>query len=230
LERERVIKDKTILNQLKDADAQTKNGDYRGALAVYNRIYASTSSFAAGYNAAIVTELLGDLPGAITLMRRLAAETGNPRASSEAARLQQYLAERTELEENYTGGNLVDRVIRQVSDSLLSQLSGKRVSLLNIASGASRQFTEQVVDGISIRFMGTMTLVDRQNSAILRAEQLFQASGRVDDASAVSLGHELGVEVIILCSVSGTGSSRRLAVRAVSVETSEIVYQTSQEI
>jgi len=70
---------------------------YADAQALYSKIYASTNMFAAGYNAALMTELSGDLPGAIQAMDALSQASGNPKAAAELRRMQQTLSDQSRL-------------------------------------------------------------------------------------------------------------------------------------
>jgi hypothetical protein len=71
---------------------------YADAGAIYTRVYAETNLFAAGFNAAIMTEMAGDLPGAIAAMDALSQDSGNPKASAELQRMQQTLTDQTRLQ------------------------------------------------------------------------------------------------------------------------------------
>jgi hypothetical protein len=56
----------------------------------------------------------------------------------------------------------------------------------------------------------------------------FQSSGEVDDDSAVSIGKLLGANVVITGSISGSDSMRRLRLKALNVQTAEIVAMASE--
>jgi len=82
-------KDKDL--RMKEADGLVKDGDYAKALSIFESVYKESGKFAAGYNAAIMTEILGRLEDAIAKMDALARESGNPKASQELARMRQTL-------------------------------------------------------------------------------------------------------------------------------------------
>jgi len=90
--------DKTKDPRMEEADKLVKDGQYVQALAVFSDVYSKTGNFAAGFNAAIMTEILGDLEKAIVMMQALADSTANPHAVSELERMQQTLADRERLE------------------------------------------------------------------------------------------------------------------------------------
>jgi hypothetical protein len=94
-----LVKDSGKNEALERADALVKKGQYREALAIYQSTYAAGGNFAAGYNAAIMTEILGDLAGAISLMDALYSATGNPKAANELRRMRQTQADNARLQE-----------------------------------------------------------------------------------------------------------------------------------
>ncbi|MDR3343723.1 MAG: CsgG/HfaB family protein [Treponema sp.] len=232
LEKE-TTKDKELKRRMQEAEAQVKVRSYKVALKAYNKIYEDTGSFAAAYNAAIMTEVLGDLPEAIVLMRQLEDETGNPKAGTELARMEQTFADSRTLEEQYSGSDtLVDSAINQASANIIAKLPGEsRVSILNI-SAVESQLMEYIIGEMTTAMVntGTITIIDRQNLQLVTAEKQFQASGEVSDESAVSIGHMLGVNTIITCAITGSSNLRRLRIRALRVETGAIIYQDSLAI
>jgi hypothetical protein len=226
-------KNKELKQRMKDAQALVKEGSYKSAFNAYVRIYEDTESLAAGYNAAIMTEILGDLPGAIERMWLLEEVTGNPKATAELARMRQTLAEGQALDEKFSDtSGLVDIAIKQAASEIMEQLQpGAKISLLNISS-IEPELMEYVLDGVMrvLISSGSVTVIDRQNQVLIEVEQQFQLSGAVSDDSAVSIGNQLGVNTIISCSIAGANNLRRLIIRMLSVETGEIVYQGSLEI
>jgi curli biogenesis system outer membrane secretion channel CsgG len=60
---------------------------YPEALEGYQKIWQSTGNRVAGYNAAILKEKLGDIDGAISVMREVAAATRDGRAAAELQRM-----------------------------------------------------------------------------------------------------------------------------------------------
>ncbi|MDR2417555.1 MAG: hypothetical protein LBD79_00700 [Treponema sp.] len=226
-------KDKALKQRMKDAEGLVKEGSYRSALNAFSAIYAETGSFAAGYNMAIMTEIVDSLPEAITLMRGLANAASNPKAVSELARMQQTLAETEAVATKFAEpSGVVDSAIKQASKEILARLPfGSKVSLLKVST-VDAGLMDYVIAKLSTALINAqgISLVDRQSRDLLEAEQRFQLSGAVDDESAVSIGHLLGVDTLVMCSIAGSGSLRRLVVQMLSVETGELVWQVSQEI
>jgi TolB-like protein len=226
-------KDKEIKLRMKAAKELTRKGNYKAAQRDYEAIYRETGGFAAGYNAAILTEITGDLPGAIERMRLLEGATGNPKASRELERMRRTQTEGQAVAEKFGGaGGAADKAVKQASEEIIAALAeDSAVSILNV-SQTEKELAEYSVEEITAAVVngGKLTVVDRKNQFLIDAEQQFQLSGAVGDASAVSIGKRLGVHYIALCSISGSGYLRRLAVRIVSVETGEVLRQTSFEI
>jgi TolB-like protein len=70
---------------------------------------------------------------------------------------------------------------------------------------------------------GTLTVVDRNNLETIRKEMDFQLSGEVSDETAQSIGKKLGAQTIISGAITAIGNTYRLRVRAISVETAQIL-------
>jgi TolB-like protein len=70
---------------------------------------------------------------------------------------------------------------------------------------------------------GTLTVVDRQNLETIRKEMDFQLSGEVSDDTAQSIGKKLGAQTIISGAITAIGKTYRLRIRAISVETAQIL-------
>jgi len=73
-------------------------------------------------------------------------------------------------------------------------------------------------------------LVDRQQIERIRNEQNFQFSGEVDDSSAVNIGKLSGANVVVTISVSYADGSGRLTLKALDVQTAEIIAMARQDI
>jgi hypothetical protein len=129
------------------------------------------------------------------------------------------------------GRPLEEVAIEQASRELLAKLpAGSRVSLVD-TSRVKTALLDSVIGGIFDNLVtGGITVLDRENQRLIDMEKQYQLSGDVSDNTVVSVGHALGLTSIILCSIDGEGRQRRLRVRAVSVETGEIIYTVSLEI
>jgi hypothetical protein len=226
-------KDKALKQQMKDAAAKVKGGSYKAALTAYEKIRDQTDSFAAAYNAAIVTEILGQSEDAIALMRRLDDEQGNAKTTAELARMQKTLADANAVESRFSGSDSArDKAVKQAVTGLIQKLPAQsNLSIINTSK------TEEGLMGYVIAEMtksivndSTLTLLDRQNAKLIQAELDFQLSGSVSDDEILSIGNALGVKTIVTVSITGTSSLRRLEVKAISVEKGAVLYSDSFEI
>jgi hypothetical protein len=73
-----------------------------------------------------------------------------------------------------------------------------------------------------------LMVIDRSQLDRIRQEQNFQLSGEVDDDHAVSIGKIAGASVIVTGAVTGTGSLRRLRLRALDTQTAQILAAASE--
>jgi hypothetical protein len=109
--------------------------------------------------------------------------------------------------------------------------AGSRIAIINIASNAAGEGMFYA-DELTVLFVNARryTVVDRASVDVVLAEQNFQTSGYVDDESAVSIGKFLGANVVITGSIHGTGARKRLVLKAINVQTAEIVAMSSAAI
>ncbi|WP_028974161.1 hypothetical protein [Spirochaeta cellobiosiphila] len=88
-----LAKDKMKDERMEQAKEYVENGFYKDALVLYQLIYSDTGNFAAGYNGAILTEVLGDIDKAMEDMEALARSTMNKKAVNELKRMKNTKAE-----------------------------------------------------------------------------------------------------------------------------------------
>jgi hypothetical protein len=74
------------------------------------------------------------------------------------------------------------------------------------------------------------TIVDRSQLDKIRQEQDLQLSGEVDDDTAVGIGKIAGANIIITGSVTGTDSTKRLRLRALSTQTAQVLAVASERL
>jgi TolB-like protein len=221
-------KDKVLKNGMKDIAALVKSGNYRTALNRYLSIYEQYGNIAAAYNAAIMYEALGDIGSAIDVIENAYNITGNSNSRNYLASLRQNQREQERLSAQFTDvGNQWDRVIAYAVDEVYRVLpQGARLWVVN-NSKEEIILADTIADGIISGLIrkGT-TVVDRENSALVEAEQLFQMSGSVSDNDFVSIGNAVGANTLAIVAVSGVGSLRRLQLRVLDIETRTSLYQS----
>jgi hypothetical protein len=106
---------------------------------------------------------------------------------------------------------------------LAAQLSGQGTS-----PGSS--YADYPVEDLEYNLVKAgFRLVDRQQIERIRNEQQLQLSGDFDDNSAVSIGKMAGASSVIVISVSYADKSGRLMLKALDVQTAEIIAMARQE-
>jgi PBP1b-binding outer membrane lipoprotein LpoB len=98
------------------------------------------------------------------------------------------------------------------------------VAILSVYSD-NRETAEYVIDELEYKLVDSrkFQIVDRRRLEQIRREQNFQLSGAVDDNSAIAIGNMLGASIVITGDISGSGSSRRLVLKALDVRTARII-------
>ncbi len=89
----------------------------------------------------------------------------------------------------------------------------------------AQELSDQLVAGAK-----TLSLVDRANLQYLLRENKLSIEGLVDPQSTRKLGNLIGIDTIIMGTVTPLGTSVRLSVRAVAVETGKIVASQSTTV
>lgn len=93
---------KALKARFKEADALVKQNNspsYQSARTAYGSMYRDSGSFAAGYNEAVMAEVMGNLEEAVSLMSALYDATKNPKAANDLNRLKRDLREKEVLQE-----------------------------------------------------------------------------------------------------------------------------------
>jgi tetratricopeptide (TPR) repeat protein len=212
--------DDAIKAEMKEALAHVKTQNYKLALQAYLGIYERHKSQAAAENASIVYEALGDTESALSIMQKVYDDTGNPAAQSVIARLSKILDDKAKLaaSEREETQNPVDRVTAYASEEIQKVLSSDAVVwLYNNYPGNT--MVDAVVDNLTADFIRQgIGIVDRQNLALIEAEQKRQVSGAVSDAEMVRIGNAAGAKAIVVIGIAGSGAVRRLQVRVLDIE------------
>jgi len=126
----------------------------------------------------------------------------------------------------------IDQAIQEFADYLETRLpAGSIAAVLNVKSDSqnlSSYIIGELVNAIINR--GNLIPVDRENLDLIQNEIRFQYSGDVSDESMQTIGRNLGAQILIYCDVSAIGRMYRLVVRAISVETAEILGTVNKNI
>lgn len=115
-------------------------------------------------------------------------------------------------------------VSRASRDLIIDLPENSKIAVISVSSN-NRDVSALVVDELEFHLVSArkFTIVDRRTLDAIRTEQKFQMSGEVSDASAVSIGQMLGANIVITGSVTGTGTNQRLSIKALNVQTAQIV-------
>ena len=131
-----------------------------------------------------------------------------------------------------SGGMDLDTAIKEAAARMEKNLSqGTKVALVSMAS-SSVQFSEYVINRLEAALVNNRKLVvlDRANLDKVRAEQGFQLSGEVDDASAKGIGKLLGAGAIVTGSFMSIGDMYTLTIKAINIETATVVVSYPADI
>jgi tetratricopeptide (TPR) repeat protein len=220
-----------VKTEMKEALTHVKEQNYKLALQAYLGIYERYKSPAAAENASIIYEVLGDTESAFNIMQKVYEDTGNPAAQLVIARLSKILEDKATLaaSEQEETRNPVSRVTAFASEEIQKVLpSEAAVWLYNNSPGNT--MAEAVVDNLTAVFIRKgIGVVDRQNAALVAAEQKFQLSGAVSDAEMVRIGNAAGAKAIVLIGIAGSGAMRRLQVRVLDIERGIPIMQSDTD-
>jgi hypothetical protein len=104
------------------------------------------------------------------------------------------------------------------------------IAVLSVFS-ANRDTSEYIIGELEYNLVnsGRFRIVDRRRLDQIRNEQNFQMSGDVSDDSAISIGNMLGANIVITGEITGTGSNRRLVLKALDVRTAQIISMSREQ-
>jgi len=219
--------------EMKQAMEQVKSQNYKLALQSYLGIYERYKSPAAAENASIMYEATGDPESALNLVQKVYDETGNPTLQLRIAVLSNILEAKAKLaaseKEEAQVQSPVDKVTAFAGEEIQKVLSDNAVVwLYNNSPGNA--MVEAVVDNLTAGFIKKgIGIVDRQNAALIEAEQKLQVSGAVNDDEMVRLGNAAGAKNIVVIGITGSGAMRRLQVRVLDIERGVPIMQSDTD-
>jgi TolB-like protein len=125
----------------------------------------------------------------------------------------------------------IEGAVNRACSDLVNELpTNATIAVISVSSN-DRQTSAFVVDEIEFQLVDArkFTIVDRKTLDTIRTEQNFQMSGEVSDASAVSIGQMLGANIVITGSITGTGTTQRLSIKALDVKTARIITMAREQ-
>ena len=128
--------------------------------------------------------------------------------------------------------SILDRAIALASNDILSKLSfGQKISMFNTSQNEI-DISEYAIEEITVVLVNTSQFIvlERENLDVINAEHSFQMSGEVNDDDFISIGQKYGAQIVVTCSISGSGGLRRLRIKTIDVQTGQILSFTSYSI
>jgi curli biogenesis system outer membrane secretion channel CsgG len=122
--------------------------------------------------------------------------------------------------------------IRRISEKFIEALPANAIIAALDISAREKDVAQLITDELQFNLVesGKFKVVDRSSLAVIQAEQNFQMSGAVSDESAVSIGNFLGANIVITGELGGSGSARRLTMKALNVKTGEIIANAREQL
>jgi TolB-like protein len=134
-----------------------------------------------------------------------------------------------------TQASSYDVELRAMGSNLVAQLqaagqkNGTVVDFTDLQGKQSElgRFLAQELSDNLITATKTFSLVDRANLQILLRENKMSIEGLIDPTTTRKLGNLIGIDTVIVGTVTPLGKSVRLSVRAVAIETARVVAAQS---
>jgi TolB-like protein len=126
----------------------------------------------------------------------------------------------------------LDNAINEAALYLKERLEvGAKIAVLNIKT-TSPEIADYIFGELSKILVndGGFTVVERKDLQLIQEEMNFQLSGEVSDESAQAIGNKLGAQIIISGSFGAFGEMYRFSVKALEVETAEVVAQENYTV
>lgn len=222
-----------VKQEMKDAIVNVKAQNYKLALDAYLSIYERYKNPAAAENASILYEAMGDTESALSIMQRVYEDTGNPTAQLVIARLRKNLSDKEKVAANEQEIEQTQSPLNKVTAFAIEEIQKVLPTepvVWIYSSSPGNTMVEAVVDNITADFIRKgIGIVDRQNTALIGAEQKLQVSGVVNDEEIVKLGNAAGAKSIVTIGITGSGAMRRLQVRVLDIERGVPVMQSDTD-
>jgi TolB-like protein len=118
----------------------------------------------------------------------------------------------------------LNETVEEVANYLDQRIpAGTSVAVFNF-SADSKKLSDYLVDELTIALANTgMDVYDRNNLNEVNREIYYGFTGAVDDDTAQAYGHDIGVQTVVLGSITSSGNNvYRLRIQAIIVETKKI--------
>ncbi|MCL2762259.1 MAG: penicillin-binding protein activator LpoB [Treponema sp.] len=124
----------------------------------------------------------------------------------------------------------VESAMSRIATTLIDRLPKTSIiAVLNISS-SDQDMAAFAIDELEFQLVTSnlFKIVDRTTLDSIRSERHFQMSGEVSDDTAVSIGNMLGANIVITGSITESGNTRRITIKALDVKTSQIVAMSRE--
>ena len=126
--------------------------------------------------------------------------------------------------------NELERIMGMVAEDLINKVpENSTIAFLSIANAPNAEY---MISELEYRFTSSnnkLRIVERRRLDAIRQEQNFQMSGYVDDNSAVSIGKFLGANIVVTGEVVNVNNKQRLILKAIDVQTAQIIAMTRRD-
>jgi hypothetical protein len=119
----------------------------------------------------------------------------------------------------------LDSVIREGSVYIISKVpANSKIGIVNVSS-SSADLSHYVIDSVIMHLVNTdnYTVVERSQLDTVQREQRYQLSGEVSDDTAVSVGRQLGTQIIVTGAITPLGNNYSLRLKITDVQTAQII-------
>jgi hypothetical protein len=125
----------------------------------------------------------------------------------------------------------LEGALARASEQIVKNVPARSKIAIVYVTAQDRSMTEYIVGELEYIWVNQgYFITDRSQLDKLREEQDFLISGEVDDKTAVSIGKFTGADIIITGRVDGGGDLRRLRLRALDIQTAQVVGAASERL
>jgi len=150
-----------------------------------------------------------------------------PLHGSTVAQTKSSVEPRAEASSSRTGavaGGL-EEAIKNATLKMINDLpDGSKIAIVEMATD-DWELASTIIDEVEFNFVSSKryTIVDRKTLDLIREEQILQTSGDVSDETIVKIGALSGANVVIAGSLTKSEGANRLSLRALDVQTGQII-------
>ena len=134
------------------------------------------------------------------------------------------------------GGSGLDNALNKATDRLIQDLKAEvaprsTVAILSIYTNNQTE-SAYAIEKIEQQFFDArhFTIVERRFIDQIRREKRLQESDDIDQATAAEYAREKGWNIVVIGEITGTGSSRRLVLRAIHAEHNTILSRAMEQL